>query len=59
MKRIKSAQEIRDVLPVLRFMKKAAIHDMDRIALRVAIRELQERLRYLDKMRERAKARKA
>lgn len=40
-------------------MKKAAIHDMDRIALRVAIRELQERLRYLDKMRERAKARKA
>jgi hypothetical protein len=58
MKRIKSAQEIRDVLPVLRFMKKAALHDIDRIALRVAIRELQERLRYLDKMRERAKARK-
>lgn len=59
MKRIKSAQEIRDVLPVLCFMKKAAQHDMDRITLRVAIRELKERLRYLDKMRERAKARKA
>lgn len=59
MKRTQSAQAIRDVLPVLMFLRsEAAKGSIDRIALSIAIREIRERLRYLEKMAKRARARR-